>query len=258
MPRHRLSRAVAGSLLAGLLASGSGIAMAPESTATPQYGAAMNYRLHCEGCHKDDGSGQPGFVPDFRGQISRFLTAEDGRAYVARVPGISQSLLNDAERAAVLNWIATTFDPAHLPASFVPFTADEIARWRHDALSNPTQQRARLLSGEPTNPPEAGGANGTPVPAAYAPCAACHTVGADGTHGIGPNLRGVVGRKAGTASQFFYSPSLRKAGITWSSAELDAFLKAPASHIPGNFMSYPGIADESARRQIIEYLSNLN
>ncbi|MBL8265114.1 c-type cytochrome, partial [Steroidobacter sp.] len=41
--------------------------------------AALNYMLHCQGCHKDDGSGQPGYVPDLRGSIARFLHVPEGR-----------------------------------------------------------------------------------------------------------------------------------------------------------------------------------
>ena len=228
------------------------------------YGAAMNYRMHCEGCHKADGSGQPGYIPDLRDNVARFLATAEGRAYLARVPGTSQSLLADAERAEVLNWILATFDPAHLPADFVPYTGSELAQWRHDALSQPGAVRRRLLaaadasnSTTPQAPAAPSAATPVTAPAAFGICAACHTVSADGAVGMGPNLRGIAGRRAGTGKGFTYSPALRGSGITWDAVELDAFIRAPAAKVPGNYMAFGGLANDEDRKAIIEYLSSL-
>ncbi len=278
----RLASAVS---VAGLLASGAVLAMTPalanenSTQSISQYSAAMNYRLHCEGCHKDDGSGQPGFIPALRGQVARFLASEQGRTYIARVPGTAQSLLSDAERADVLNWIVERFDREHVPASFVPFSASEVAPWRHDALSAPAVERARVLAainGQGVGPGSAlpsspGGNSGNtrsgpssvgnsaamPVPTNFAICAACHTTGADGAHGVGPNLRGIFGRAVGGAPQFTYSPAMRNTKRTWTAEELDAYLQSPATRIPGNYMSYPGIRDASERQAIVKYLGSL-
>lgn len=107
--------------------------------------AAMNYQLHCEGCHKADGSGQPGFIPRFTGEIGGLLAAPSGRDYLMRVPGVSQSLLSDGDTAAVLNWILRTYDPAGIPAGFRPYRAGDIARARRQPLSDATLQRQRLI-----------------------------------------------------------------------------------------------------------------
>ena len=107
--------------------------------------AALNYMLHCQGCHMNDGSGQPGYVPDLRGSIARFLHVPEGRAYLARVPGTAQSYLDDQERAAVLNWMVTQFDAEHVPARFSPYTATELAKYRRDPESRATAERARII-----------------------------------------------------------------------------------------------------------------
>jgi len=244
------------SLLAWLIAGAAGDAGA--RGIGPHYGAAMNYRLHCEGCHQADGSGQPGFIPAFRGSVARFLATSEGRAYLARVPGTAQSLLSDGERAEVLNWIITTFDPEHVPASFTPYTAAELAPWRYDALSDPGATRGRLAL--PTLPPAAAApmtSSSSDPPAAFGICSACHTTGKDGGNGVGPNLRGLIGRRAGTAAGFAYSPAMRGAQITWSTGELEEYLKDPASKVPGNFMSIAGIQDATERKSIIDYLVTL-
>lgn len=54
-------------------------------------------------------------------------------------------------------------------------------------------------------------------------CGACHSVVA-GKNQIGPSLAGVVGRKAGKAAGFKYSPALAKASFTWDKARLDKFV----------------------------------
>jgi cytochrome c len=96
-------------------------------------------------------------------------------------------------------------------------------------------------------------ANAAP-PAAFAACAACHT--SDGTNGLGPSIKGVYGRKAGTAKGFTYSAAMKNADVTWDDKALDAFIADPQKSIPGNLMPFPGVADAKQRAEIIEYLKS--
>ena len=41
---------------------------------------------------------------------------------------------------------------------------------------------------------------------------------------IGPNLYGVVGRKAGAVPNFAYSESLKGSGLTWDEPTLDKWI----------------------------------
>ena len=70
----------------------------------------INYMLHCQGCHLPGGIGHPGIVPKMQGEIGAFLASAAGRAYLVQVPGAAQSSLDDAELAAVLNWMLPAFD----------------------------------------------------------------------------------------------------------------------------------------------------
>lgn len=95
------------------------------------------------------------------------------------------------------------------------------------------------------------------APPGFAACAACHTTSKDGANGMGPNLRGVVGRKAATVPGFKYSAAMTKSGVTWSAAELDTFLTAPRKRVPNTSMAYFGISDPAKRKAIISYLGTL-
>lgn len=106
---------------------------------------AADYVMHCRGCHGPDGQGAVGGAPDLRGSVGRFLAVDGGREYLIRVPGTSQSELDDARTAALLNWLVREFDPAAVPADFTPFTAVEVAAHRRPALLDPAATRSALL-----------------------------------------------------------------------------------------------------------------
>ncbi len=93
-------------------------------------------------------------------------------------------------------------------------------------------------------------------PAAYAQCAACHSV-APGKHGIGPSLHGVYGTKAGDIPGYAFSDKLKASGLTWDDATLDKWLSGPMKLVPGTKMSYAGMSDPAKRAEIIAYLKTL-
>ena len=89
---------------------------------------------------------------------------------------------------------------------------------------------------------------------AYQNCVACHSL-ETGRHFTGPSLANLFGRKAGTAPGFQrYSDALQRSGVIWDEKTLDAWLREPDSFIPGNVMTFPGLKDETMRRDLIQYL----
>ncbi len=93
--------------------------------------------------------------------------------------------------------------------------------------------------------------------ALFKACATCHEIGEGAKHKVGPHLDGIVGRTAGTIDGFRFSEAMRKAGekgLRWDAAALNAYLQKPREYIPGNRMSYRGMADAAQRGQLIEWL----
>ncbi|WP_269716121.1 c-type cytochrome [Caulobacter sp. NIBR2454] len=89
--------------------------------------------------------------------------------------------------------------------------------------------------------------------AVFARCVACHKA----TSGpMGPSLNGVVGRKAGVAPGFRYSKAMTASGKTWSEAELDGFLAAPAKSVPGTSM-FINLSNAADRSNVIAYLATV-
>jgi cytochrome c len=77
------------------------------------------------------------------------------------------------------------------------------------------------------------------------------------TNGVGPGLSGVIGRHAGSAPGFGYSPAMKNSNIVWDEKSLDTFIMAPQSAVPGNTMPFPGIPGQQERSDLIAYLETL-
>lgn len=74
---------------------------------------------------------------------------------------------------------------------------------------------------------------------------------------MGPNLFGVVGRKAGSYPGYSYSGAMKSAGSVWTTSKLDAYLADPQKLVPGNNMPLAGISDPQQRADIAAYLATL-
>jgi cytochrome c len=88
-------------------------------------------------------------------------------------------------------------------------------------------------------------------------CAICHRAEKDGGNGLGPNLFGVVGRKAGTAADFAYSSAMKNSGITWTQDKLASYITHPAQVVPGNRMAFAGINNAGQVSDVVAYLATL-
>ena len=87
-------------------------------------------------------------------------------------------------------------------------------------------------------------------------CATCHATNLSDPPRQGPNLVGVVGRPAGKAEGFHYSPAFAQASFAWDEERLDAWLTDPQAVIPGAIMPYRQ-PKADMRRALIVYLKEL-
>jgi cytochrome c len=88
-------------------------------------------------------------------------------------------------------------------------------------------------------------------------CAVCHTNDKGGGDGMGPNLFGIVGRKAATRPGFAYSAPLKKSGIVWDEATLAKWAAGPARVVPGTKMMFAGITSKKQQADVAAYLTTL-
>ena len=90
-------------------------------------------------------------------------------------------------------------------------------------------------------------------------CASCHAIGPGAkAASAGPALNGLIGRRSGTDPDFNYTPQNRNARLTWDTATLTRYLKAPKSVIPGTRMLFNGLASPKDIADVIAYLAQFD
>tara|TARA_B100000963_G_scaffold355145_1_gene372867 strand:+ start:1612 stop:2157 length:546 start_codon:yes stop_codon:yes gene_type:complete len=87
-------------------------------------------------------------------------------------------------------------------------------------------------------------------------CSACHMIVSDGKNMIGPNLWGVIGRTAGSVSDYKYSKAMIAYGKEWTFEEMNAYLIKPQAYIKGTKMAFAGLRKEKDRASVILYMNS--
>ncbi|RIH89416.1 c-type cytochrome [Calidithermus roseus] len=135
---------------------------AAQAAPAPADEGAKVYAM-CQGCHQANGAGVPGAFPPLAKHVPAILTAPGGRAYLPLVVlgGLQGSIvvegvaynapmpafasLSDAQVAAVLNYVASSWGNAALLKDFKPYTAEEIRALRQPLTPQQVYtQRAKL------------------------------------------------------------------------------------------------------------------
>jgi cytochrome c len=88
-------------------------------------------------------------------------------------------------------------------------------------------------------------------------CRTCHSV-REGENRLGPHMRGIIGRKAGSLPDYSYSSAMKGADFVWDENNLDRFIAKPDETVPGNTMKpYGGLPSAESRAKLIAYLKTL-
>jgi cytochrome c len=85
-------------------------------------------------------------------------------------------------------------------------------------------------------------------------CRTCHTI-KEGDNRLGPNLYGIVGRKAGSLPNYNYSSAMKEADFVWDEKKLERFIANPDAIVPGhNMRPYGGLASADDTAHVIAFL----
>ena len=87
-------------------------------------------------------------------------------------------------------------------------------------------------------------------------CSACHMIASGGKNMIGPNLWGVIGRTAGSVSDYKYSKAMVAYAKQWNFEEMNGYLIKPQAYIKGTKMAFAGLRKEKDRASVILYLNS--
>jgi cytochrome c len=99
--------------------------------------------------------------------------------------------------------------------------------------------------------------------ASYSKCAICHQVGAGAKTQVGPELNGIIGRKAASVADYaMYSAGMKKLaeeGFVWNEQNLDKWIANPKAMLPDSPMAlaFQGVPDAGERTDIIAYLKTV-
>lgn len=97
----------------------------------------------------------------------------------------------------------------------------------------------------------------------FGQCSACHEIGPGAKTKVGPELNGIVGRKAASDPTYpMYSHEMRvlgELGVVWSENNIDKLVANPKDIVPASPMSlYPGVPDATDRANLIAYLKTFS
>ncbi|TBW37214.1 c-type cytochrome [Siculibacillus lacustris] len=92
----------------------------------------------------------------------------------------------------------------------------------------------------------------------FAKCKICHAIGEGATNKVGPQLNGVIGRKAGSTDFKGYGEGLKKLGdegLVWDEAKLTQYVKDPKAFNPTTKMAFVGVKDDTDLANVVAYVA---
>ena len=87
----------------------------------------------------------------------------------------------------------------------------------------------------------------------FGKCKICHEATTE-KNKIGPYLKGIFGRKAGTVVGYSYSNAMKSSGIVWNEDKLKAYVANPKAVVPNTKMAFIGLKKQDEIEDLIAYL----
>ena len=88
-------------------------------------------------------------------------------------------------------------------------------------------------------------------------CGGCHSIGEGARGGFGPELNGIIGRPAGTTTDYQYSDAMKNSGVVWTREKLAAYIEDPKSVVSGTRMIFWGISDQEKIDNLLAYIESV-
>jgi cytochrome c len=88
-------------------------------------------------------------------------------------------------------------------------------------------------------------------------CQTCHGVTGPADSPIGPDLRGIIGRKLGKEGPGMHSRAAVESELVWDRTSLGRFLSAPQTELPGTLMP-ARVTDPKELDELLDYLESLH
>lgn len=85
-------------------------------------------------------------------------------------------------------------------------------------------------------------------------CVACHAIGPGAANKVGPELNGLIGRKAGSVAGFNYSDANKNSGIVWTEQEFGAYIRDPKAVVKGTKMAFAGLKNDKEVADLTAFL----
>lgn len=89
-------------------------------------------------------------------------------------------------------------------------------------------------------------------------CSACHDADKQ-QNKMGPNLVGIICRRAASVPDYSYSEAMRTAGANgtvWTDETIGKYLASPKQFVPGNKMTFTGLKDLKDIEDLLAYLKS--
>ncbi|MCX7322713.1 MAG: cytochrome c family protein [Hyphomicrobiales bacterium] len=85
-------------------------------------------------------------------------------------------------------------------------------------------------------------------------CVACHAIGPGAANKVGPELNGLIGRKAGSVVGYNYSDANKNSGIVWTEQEFAAYIRDPKAVVKGTKMAFAGLKNDKEIADLTAFL----
>jgi cytochrome c len=85
-------------------------------------------------------------------------------------------------------------------------------------------------------------------------CGGCHQIGEGARPFFGPQLNGIIGRTAGSTTDYQYSDAMKSSGIVWTREKLAAYIEDPKAVVSGTRMIFWGVSDQEKIDDLLAYI----